>query len=128
MELITGLNGQAEMTVTSADTALAMGSGSLEVLSTPRVAALMERAACLALEGHLEPGQTSVGTYLALEHTAPTPVGAEVWTKAAVTAVNGREIVFEITAADTAGPIATAEHKRVLVWSERFTQKAKARV
>ena len=49
----TGLWGEADLLVGEADTALAMASGDVPVLATPRVVALCEQAACAALEGHL---------------------------------------------------------------------------
>ena len=61
-------------TVGPDDTALAVGSGSLEVLGTPRLLAWLEAATCAALE--LADGETSVGTRVELEHQAPSPVGA----------------------------------------------------
>ena len=45
--------GRFEMMVDTTNTARAMGSGSLEVLATPAMVAMMEHAACLALEGAL---------------------------------------------------------------------------
>ena len=65
-------------TVTDDDTAAALGSGSLAVLGTPRLLAWCEAATCAALEGSLPPGGTSVGTRVALDHLAASPVGQQV--------------------------------------------------
>ena len=65
-------------TVTDSDTAAAVGSGSLPVLGTPRLLAWCEAATCAALEGSLPPGGTSVGTRVALDHLAASPVGQQV--------------------------------------------------
>ena len=65
-------------TVTEADTAEALGSGSLPVLGTPRLLAWCEAATCAAIEEWLSPGETSVGTRVELEHTRASRVGVRV--------------------------------------------------
>ena len=62
--------------VTEADTAIAVGSGSLPVLGTPRLLAWCEAATCAALDPHLAEGQTSVGTRVDLEHLRPARWGS----------------------------------------------------
>lgn len=124
MQIQPGMQGQAEALVERADTALEVGSGDLLVYATPCMAALMEGAACEAIASALEEGQTTVGVSLSLEHTSATPVGMEVRAEAAVTAVEGKRITFEIQAFDEAGFIGKATHQRVLVTSQKFLDKA----
>lgn len=69
---------RVRLRVTEADTASTMRSGDVPVLATPRVIALCEEAACAAVAGALEPGTTSVGTWIELEHLAASSVGAGV--------------------------------------------------
>lgn len=71
--LTTGTKGKAEVKVDDTNTAVTMGSGSLKVFATPAMIALIEKAACKALEGQLEDGQTTVGTKLDVAHVAATP-------------------------------------------------------
>ena len=123
MEIIIGMKGEASTLVEKEDTAQYVGSGSLLVYATPCLAALMEGAACAAIEEALPQGQTSVGTTLNLEHLSATPVGLDVRASAEVTAVEGRKITFAITAFDEAGEIGRATHTRVLVNSEKFLEK-----
>mgnify|MGYP004488023881 FL=1 len=123
MEIIIGMKGEATTLVEKEDTAQYVGSGSLLVYATPCLAALMEGAACAAIEEALPQGQTSVGTALNLEHLSATPVGLDVRASAEVTAVDGRKITFAITAFDEAGEIGRATHTRVLVNSEKFLEK-----
>jgi predicted thioesterase len=128
MELTVGLKGQADTLVERADTALEVGSGSLLVYATPCMAALMEGAACAALEGVIPEGKTSVGIELNLKHTAATPVGLEVRAEAEVTAVEGSIITFAITAFDEAGQIGEAVHKRAVVTEQKFLDKVYAKL
>ena len=60
------------LTVTEADTAISIRSGDLPVPATSRLVGLCEEAACAALAGTLGPGGTSVGTWIELEHLAPS--------------------------------------------------------
>lgn len=125
MEISVGMKGEASTLVEREDTALEVGSGSLLVYATPCLAALMEGAACSAIEAALsEDTTTTVGTELNLRHTAATPVGLEVRAEAEVTQVDGKVIHFAIRAFDEKGEIGSAEHTRVLVHSQRFLDKA----
>ena len=74
-----GIKGYQEMTVTAEDTAKVHKSGTLDVLATPRMAALMEETAWKSVAEHLDTGMGTVGIKLNLEHLAPTPVGMKVW-------------------------------------------------
>lgn len=109
------------------ETALHMRSGSLRVFATPALVAKMEQAACGVLEEFLEDGETTVGTAMDIQHLAPTPVGGRYSVRAEITAVNGREITFHVSASDEAGEIGNGTHKRFLVYAEKFQDKANKR-
>lgn len=122
-----GKKAEIELTVTQQDTAAAVGSGLLEVFSTPRMIALMEQAACLAIQPYLEDGESSVGIAISAQHLAATPIGLRVTAEARVTACEGRIIEFSISARDEKEPIGTALHKRAVINADRFMQKANAK-
>lgn len=122
-----GLEGYAETTVTEANTAVAAGSGTLEVFATPYMTALMEKAACLSLAPYLEKGHNSVGTGLNIKHTSATPIGMKVWAKSVVIAAEGRKITFEVTAFDETGPIGSGTHERYIIESEKFMEKCRSK-
>lgn len=126
-ELRIGHAAEETMTVTPDRLASAVGSGSLAVFATPMMAALMEAAACKAIADALEGDETTVGTALAIEHTAATPAGRTVTARAELTAVNGRELTFRVTAFDEAGEIGSGTHKRFVVYAGRFQEKAEQR-
>jgi fluoroacetyl-CoA thioesterase len=116
----TGLLGEASMIVGDADTAVAMGSGDLPVLATPRVAALSEEAAMAAVAVHLNAASTTVGTSLALDHLAPSAVGAPVTATARLDAVDGRALVFSIRVVSGDTVVASVRHERIIVERDRF--------
>lgn len=101
-----------------------MGSGSLEVLATPAVVALMENAAESLVAPYLDEGITTVGTMISIKHLSATPKGAEFSATAELIAVDGRKYTFSVTAQDKAGIIAEGTHERFSVKSESFMQKA----
>ena len=124
MEITVGMKGEAFTDVEREDTAMEVGSGSLLVYATPCMVALMEGAACEAIAEALSESQTTVGTALNIEHISATPVGMEVRAEAVVTEVNGKVITFEVNAYDEAGLIGKGTHKRVVINSQKFLDKA----
>ena len=128
MEITIGMRGEAFSDVERSDTAKEVGSGDLLVYATPCMVALMEGAACEAIAGALKDTETTVGTMLNIEHLSATPVGLEVRAEAEVTAVEGKVITFEIAAYDEAGQIGKGIHKRVIVNSQKFLDKAYAKL
>ena len=124
MEIIIGMKGEAFTDVERSDTAAEVGSGSLLVYATPCMVALMEGAACEAIAEVLKEDQTTVGTMLNIEHISATPVGLEVRAEAVVTAFEGKVITFDVKAYDEIGEIGHGTHKRVIVNSQKFLDKA----
>jgi predicted thioesterase len=109
-------------TVTEADTADAVGSGSLPVLGTPRLLAWCEAVTCAAIESALPEGGTSVGTRVQLEHLAASPVGAEVEVSATTAYVDGRLHRFTVGARHTGDGkvVGAGEITRVVVDAQKF--------
>ena len=124
MEITVGMKGEVFTQVEREDTAKEVGSGDLLVYATPCMVALMEGAACEAIAQCLSDTQTTVGTALNIEHISATPVGLEVHAEAEVIAVEGKVITFSLRAFDEAGEIGKGTHKRVLVNSQKFLEKA----
>lgn len=122
-----GLRATVAETVTEDHTAERVGSGDVAVYATPGVLALVERAAVAALEGALEPGQTSVGARVELDHLAPTPPGPRVEATASLEEVDGRRLRFSFTVSDPAGEIARGTHLRVVVERGPFLESAASR-
>lgn len=128
MEITVGLKGEASTLVEREDTAQEVGSGSLLVYATPCMVALMEGAACNALEGVLDEDKTSVGIELNVSHIAATPVGMEVRAEAEITAVEKNILTYTVTAYDEAGKIGEGTHKRAVVTAQKFLDKVYAKL
>ena len=108
--------------VTDVDTAAALGSGDVSVLATPRLVAWLEAATVRAAAGFLDPGQTTVGTAVRIEHRRATPVGSAVdVTATPPPAPTGRRLTFVVAAVDGAGQVvASGEIDRAIVDRDRF--------
>lgn len=119
-DLRPGLAGSVPLTVTADDTAIALGSGDVPVLGTPRVVALAEEAACAALIGQLDPAQTSVGVRIELDHLRASQVGATVTAAATLTAVDGRKLDFTLTVLEGDVEVARGAHRRVIADRSAF--------
>jgi fluoroacetyl-CoA thioesterase len=120
----TGLTGEVELTVGEGDTAVALHSGEVPVLGTPRLVALVEEASVLAVEGRLAVGETTVGHTIQLDHVAPTKVGGRVRAEATLQKIAGRRLTFNVSVSDQRGLIAAGKLTRVVVDTERFLEKA----
>lgn len=122
-ELKPGLTGTAETIVRETNTAIVMGSGSLQVFATPCMVALMEQAACNAVDPCFNDSESSVGTLVNITHDAATALGKKVTATATLVEVQGRKLIFEITAADEDKQIGKGTHERFIVNKEKFMAK-----
>jgi predicted thioesterase len=124
MPLLAGRTASVALVVTDADTAIALRSGDVPVLGTPRLLALVEEASVKAVEGAIPPGQTTVGMRVQLDHLQPTKVGTRVVADATLEKLEGRRLTFTVAVTDQCGLIAVAKVTRVIVDVERFLEKA----
>lgn len=124
MENVIGAKLSKETKVTQENTAKTVGSGEIDVFATPMMIALIEEAAAACCKQFLEEGMTTVGTLVNVSHVAATPVGMAVRAEAEIAGVDGREITFTVKAYDEKGMIGEGQHKRFIVKTEKFRQKA----
>lgn len=123
MNAAVGLKGESRLVVGDDDTALALGSGDIKVLGTPRLVALFEQATVEALHDVLTDGQSSVGMRVQIDHLQPTPVGAEVIVDAQLDKIEGRRLSFTVTASDSGGLVAAGKVTRVVIDVDKFMSK-----
>lgn len=120
-----GLTFTSTTVVDNTNTAVAIGSGDMEVFATPAMVALMENAAMNAVVPHLEAGQTTVGTEISTTHIKASALGATITATATLTAIEGRKLTFAVTAHDGDNIIGEGTHTRFIVDRERFLAKVK---
>lgn len=122
--LTVGIKGREEVIVSAANSAKTMGSGTLDVFATPAMIALVEQTAWKSVAPYLEEGWGTVGTLLNVTHDAPTPFGMKVWCESELVEVDGRHLVFLVTAYDETGKIGGGRHERFMIQNEKFQTKA----
>jgi fluoroacetyl-CoA thioesterase len=121
--LVPGLTGEFRIVVTEANTAKHLGSGCVEVLATPEMVRLMERASVAAVDHLLPEGQRTVGAHLDVRHLAATPLGMTVTARAELLTVEGRRLTFRVEAFDEVEKVGEGTHQRYIIDVDRFRQR-----
>ncbi len=119
---------ETKWVVTKEMLACTVGSGTLEVFSTPMMISLMENAAMNCIAEALEDGETSVGTEMNAKHLSASPNGIEVYAIAKVVKVEGKQVCFEVEAFDKVGKIGEATHTRFVLNAEKFMVKTNSKL
>jgi predicted thioesterase len=114
-----------EITTTKNDSAIAYGSGLVNVYATPAMIALMEKTAHKSIERYLPEGYTSVGIEVNVKHLKATPIGKQVRTESYLKSVEGQKLLFELHAWDDKGMIGIGTHVRYVVNEKEFMNKLK---
>ncbi len=122
MELQAGIQAERRFEVTEEMLASVVGSGRLEVLSTPSMIALMENVAESLVADKLPNGIISVGTRVCVRHKAPAWLGDEITVRARLREVSGRRLVFDVECLRGDTVIGEGEHERYMVERGRFSK------
>ena len=125
--LAVGLVGESATTVDVVKLASTLGSGGLEVFSTPSLIALMENAARCAVEPLLPADRSTVGVRVDVRHLTPSPPGEQVRARAELIEVDGRRLVFRVEAFDSHEKIGEGTHERMVVDPARLLARAQAK-
>lgn len=107
------------------ETAKFVGSGGLDVFSTPSLLALMEYTAYNLVQSSMEEGMTTVGIGADLKHLKANLVGEDVVCTATLTQIDGKKLTFDIIveAGDTI--LGSCKHERFIINEEKFLGKLK---
>lgn len=92
-----------------------------EVLATGYMVGLMEWACIEALRPHLDwPSEQSLGTHVNFSHLAATPPGFTVTVEVRLDRIEGRKLLFSVSAHDGIDKITEGTHERVVIDAARF--------
>ena len=98
------------------------------VLATGYMVALVEWACVELIKPHLDwPREQSLGTHVDLSHLAATPAGLTVEVRARVESVEGRKLVFAVSAHDGMDLISEGRHERHVIDAARFQARIAAK-
>lgn len=112
-----------EKTTEPQESAAALGSGGLDVFSTPSLVALFEITAKRGVDGLLPPGHSTVGIEIQVKHMKATRIGKQVRCTATVTAVEGKKISLTGEMWDEDGKIGEGTHTRYIVNDAEFLKR-----
>jgi predicted thioesterase len=117
------VKGKETLAVSDKDTALAVGSGQLEVFSTPSMIALMEKTASESVQSYMEDGMGTVGIAINIRHVSATSIGQTVTCESRLVKIDGKRLEFQVKAIDAGGLIGEGIHERFVVNNEKFLAK-----
>ncbi len=122
-EIAPGIGKEKTVTVTEDMTAKHLGSGTVAVLATPYMIALMENTSHQAVAPYLPEGQTTVGVLVNVRHLAATPLGMTVRIRTELVAVDGRKLTFQVEAYDAVDKCGEGTHERMIIDLARFEDR-----
>ncbi|MGT2948114.1 thioesterase family protein [Streptococcus devriesei] len=103
--------------------AMHLGSGCLNVLSTPSMTAFIENTAFLYCEEKLDVSETTVGAQITVQHLTPTKIGQAVDVRILEADKDGRRFHFKFEVYEGDKLIGKGEHTRVTVNIQKFLDK-----
>ncbi len=125
----TGIKGESSFTVTNEMLASKIGSGAVEVFSTPSMITAIERTAEASVIPFLESGAVTVGSHVDVAHNDATLEGMKVFVYTELTEIseNGKFLTFKAEVKDDYGVIGCGTHVRAIINKARFIEKIKAK-
>lgn len=125
-ELAPGLSITIEEIVTEEKSALSIGSGTLEVYSTPSMIAFMEKASFMCVQQYLNEDETTVGGLVNIKHLKPTAVGEKVICKSVIAEIKGKKITFKVEIHEEKVLIGVGQHTRFVINKTAFMKRLKS--
>lgn len=125
--LAPGIEGRAETVAGPGNLASDLGSGFVDVFSTPMMIGLMETACGTSVEPLVGEGRTTVGVRVDIRHLAATPPGMKIVARSRLVKIDGKMLTFEVWAEDDRERIGEGIHERAIIDRARFVQKVEAK-
>jgi fluoroacetyl-CoA thioesterase len=121
-----GVSRVSRIAIDKAKTIAFMGEEG-RVYATPYLIGDIEMTCRQLILEHADANEDSVGTEVAIKHLAPTLPGSTVEIAATVTAVEGRKVLFAVTAKDEIDTISSGSHARFVVDKAKTIERLKAK-
>lgn len=126
MELTPGLSVTIEEIVTKEKSASSIGSGALDVYSTPSMIAFMERASFMCVQQYLNEDESTVGGLVNIKHLKPTALEKKVVCKSVITEIKGKKITFRVEIYEGDSLIGVGLHTRFVINKIGFMKQLKS--
>ena len=102
-----------------------LGSGNVNVLSTPQMIAWMENVSRLLLDQYMPEGYTTVGYHVDIYHLKPAPLGSTIEVTAEIINQEKRKVKLKVEAKLEETVIGEGYHERYIINLEKFSKKIK---
>jgi len=109
-----------EFEVKEEHAARVVGSGNVDVLSTPSMISFMENVCWKLAQRKLPEGKTTVGTRVDVYHLKPVPIGEKIRVYAKLLKIEGRKLVFSVEAYLNNVLVGKGTHERFLIDERKF--------
>ena len=126
-ELRAGATTRRDLTVDLPRTVDFLGE-SLRLYATPELVRDVEQTCLDFLLDHVDAGENSVGTAIAVKHGGATLLGQPVRIDARVAAVEGRSVAFAFSVHEGDKEVASGTHSRFVLNVDRLRAKVRAGV
>ena len=127
-ENLVGLKDVREFVVDVEDSARSLGSGDVNVLSTPSMIRMMEETSRLLVQDKLPEGYTTVGIRVDVRHLKAAPIGCKIKIISELLKVEGKKLIFKVEAYWNDEKIGEGLHERYVVNREKFLEKIKKKL
>lgn len=114
-----------EKIVEERETAKNIGSGTVEVYSTPMMIAFMENTALRLVQSELAEGEATVGTSVNITHLKANAVGDKVKCTAVLEKIEGKKLSFFVKVTYNNEIIGEGTHDRFIINEKKFMEKVK---
>ena len=126
MSLVAGIRTIEHAAVDESSTISFLGE-ELRIYSTPSMVHAVEYACFRLIGEHLDPGETSLGVHIAMDHLGTTPIGHRVETAVTVRSVEGRKVTLDAEVRDAIEVVGSGTHVRVVTDVERLRPRIEAK-
>lgn len=124
--LVAGIRKVEHAAVDESNTISFLGE-ELRVYSTPSMVRDVEYACWRLIGEHLDPGETSLGVHVSVDHLGATPIGHRVEIAVTVQSVEGRKVILDAEVRDGIEVVGRGAHVRVVAEVERLRSKVGAK-
>ncbi|MBR1626892.1 MAG: thioesterase family protein [Bacteroidales bacterium] len=125
MEITIPINikGHKDYKIQECDTAIAMGSGDVRVLATPKLLALMEEVSSNSIRKYLPEGYTSVGVEMHIHHLKSSKIGEQISIDSDFLKQEERKLYFHVIVTSKGEKIGEGDCNRFIVNKTKFENK-----
>ena len=120
--LVAGLR-RIEHVVADETNTIAFLGEELRVFSTPSMVEAVEYACFRLIGEHLDPGETSLGIHVAMDHLGATPIGQRLQLDVIVRSVEGRRVTLDAEVRDAVEVVGRGTHVRMMMQVQRFQNR-----